>query len=107
VAHSLPKSLAVVSLTLCVGSFLLWLYLFIHGVALGDYWLIDPDHVPIAFWLLPPAFAIVSVWLFFWARRIRQRYERRHAFCIKCGYDLRASEGRCPECGTVFTRPDQ
>lgn len=34
-----------------------------------------------------------------WARRRRKLLRERTGLCSRCGYDLRASAGRCPECG--------
>jgi hypothetical protein len=46
--------------------------------------------------LLLPMLA-TGIWLKRWARRRR----RAHGLCTACGYDLRATPGRCPECGAV------
>ncbi|MGE5611165.1 MAG: hypothetical protein ACM359_18080 [Bacillota bacterium] len=37
------------------------------------------------------------------------RQRRRHlrpGYCVRCGYDLRASKGRCPECGEAMPTSD-
>lgn len=51
------------------------------------------------FWALviPPALP-PAVWL---VRRIRGRRRTGRGLCATCGYDLRASPERCPECGTA------
>jgi hypothetical protein len=52
----------------------------------------------VRFWLLVLLTAIwPSVWTF---RRVREHRRLKAGRCLSCGYDVRASPGRCPECGT-------
>jgi hypothetical protein len=53
-------------------------------------------------------YGVLSAWplllLMVDLRRVaRRRSRRRHGLCIACGYDLRESHDRCPECGTVIS----
>ena len=55
-------------------------------------------------WFLLLLTAILPFWRFTLFRR-RQRAEDRirNGLCRHCGYDLRATPQRCPECGTMVT----
>lgn len=52
-----------------------------------------------------PYWCITLPWLLVpgcWLLRLALRFRRRAlGLCARCGYDLRGSSSRCPECGTV------
>jgi hypothetical protein len=60
-------------------------------------------------WFVALGFAILpAIWFYRW-RRSRRRFASY--LCQTCGYDLRATPDRCPECGTPIpaakSRPSQ
>jgi len=53
-------------------------------------------------WFLPFLSAVCpSLWVW---QNIHLKRLNRHGHCRRCDYDLRASEDRCPECGTPIDR---
>ena len=55
-------------------------------------------------WLGTPLLlsAVLPAWWLLRARRARREGSR--GMCRSCGYDLRATPDRCPECGTIAAR---
>ena len=66
-----------------------------YSVVLVRWWYL-PLWLPSALFATPPA-----VWIL---RRIRRFRRWRRGLCPACGYDVRATPDRCPECGTVPAR---
>ncbi len=52
-------------------------------------------------WIPTVLFSAMFWWL---GPRHRRRKRKKLGLCLKCGYDLRASKDRCPECGTEFEK---
>ena len=84
------------------------------GVSLGGYDGLSTGIVPfvwvestgvmtgIPLWIPTVLFATMFLWSFLPLHRRRKR--KKLGLCLKCGYDLRASKNRCPECGEEFEK---
>jgi hypothetical protein len=71
-----------------------------HGLYGGNrFWWIE---LSIPYWMPACIFMILPIWWAFawWKHRRRIKCN----VCPACGYDLRSSPQRCPECGTIATK---
>ena len=62
-------------------------------------------HFQLHHWVAALCLAVVpSYWIVVAPKRRREQKRSLAGLCVKCGYDLRATPDRCPECGAVPVR---
>ena len=64
---------------------------------------ITSSHIQLPMWFIAALF-LAPMFLRAW-RHCRKRRQHQRGRCPTCGYDLRATPDRCPECGTVPPPP--
>jgi hypothetical protein len=60
------------------------------------------DMLIIPLWWITPVLGILPAMMAF--HMLRRRSRGRRGLCLVCGYDLRASTERCPECGAAIVQ---
>jgi len=71
------------------------------NIRAAPYWM-----VRVPYWFLLVLFAVFPATRARAARRaLVARRRREQGLCVRCGYDVRASPERCPECGAAVPRP--
>ena len=60
-------------------------------------------HLTVPYWTPIVLVTLLAFWPLRKARKLM--YRARHPnLCVACGYDIRATRDRCPECGTPVTK---
>jgi hypothetical protein len=62
----------------------------------------DQHKIAAPYWAISALLASPSLVLRKRWQKWRESRRRGQGLCLACGYDLRASEDRCPECGTII-----
>jgi hypothetical protein len=75
-----------------------YIWKFPRTLGRADYWSVSvPYRVPFTATAVPAGASLTIVWF----RRRARRRRTAKGLCPLCGYDLRASPSRCPECGSA------
>src|SRR5687768_11896561 len=76
-------------------------YEWVDETAPATGWNLGGRDVSVPYWWGAVVLAMPgAIWLAARGRR-RRRWRRERGLCVVCGYDLRATPGRCPECGVT------
>ncbi len=73
-----------------------------NGLPQGPFNMIHHNYLfrlRISLWAVVMGVIVIAAILGYRRRRWLSAYRQREKLCLNCGFDLRASPGRCPECG--------